>query len=473
MNRLKIYLIIVIAQAVAIPSEAQQKPWTLKQCIDTAIARNITLKQGQLNSTINKINLKQAKDNLYPNLNITDAPSLNFGKTENSSGTYVAQNTTTNSFAIVSNFTLFDGFQYQNLVKQSSYIYQAGVQNVEKMKNDLTLNILAGYLQVIASYAQVDIAVSQLSTDSILTDKMSKLVSAGKFPELNLFQMQSQTAADKFSKVNAETQLALAKVNLMQLMDIPVLFDFNVERPEITDNSLSVTAISSIDIDKNAEGFLPEIKSAELNFNASEMAINGAKSLYMPRLILSGAIRTSGSTLGYQSYYQPGTIGYLQGNPADPVIGLTGYSTTNNSYSNLWNQSSNNFNQAIGLTLSIPIFNSFQARNSTAIAKINSQNAKLNEEAVRLQLRQTIEQAYAQLLAAAAQYAAAKEALATETLTYNNIEKKFEIGLTNATDYLVEKSNFLKANQTIIQTKYNYLFKGKLIDFYLGKPITM
>ncbi len=473
MNRFKIYLIIAVVTTIAFPSIAQEKPWSLRQCIDTAIARNITLKQGQLTSNVNKVNLKQAKDNLYPNLNITDAPSLNFGKTETTSGTYVAQNTTTNSFALVSDFTLFDGFQYQYSVKQSSYVYQAGVQNVEKMKNDLTLNILAGYLQLIASYAQVDIAVSQLSSDSILTDRMSKLVSAGILPELNLYQMQSQTAADKFSKVNAETQLTLAKVNLMQLMDVPVLADFNVERPEITDNSLAVTLVTSTDIDKNAEGFLPEIKGAELNFNASEMAINVAKSLYMPRLILSGAVRTSGSTLGYQSYYQPGTIGYLQGNPADPVIGLTGYSTTNNSYSNLWNQSSNYFNEAIGLTLSIPLFNSFQARNSTAIARINSQSAKLNEEAVKLQLRQTIELAYAQLLAAAAQYAAAKEALATEMLTYNNIEKKFEIGLTNATDYLVEKSNLLKANQTIIQTKYNYLFKSKLIDFYLGKPITM
>ena len=473
MNRIKILGLLLIMTMLSIPIFAQQKVWSLKQCIDTAFQKNIILKQVQLNNDINKINLEQAKENFYPNLNITDAPSLNFGKTLSSSGSYIDQNTTTNSFAITSNVTLYNGLQYQNIIKENKLIFDAGVQGVEKMKNDLTLNILADYLQVIASYEQVDIAVSQLKTDSIIADETKKWVDAGKLPELNLLQMLSQTAADKFAKVNAETQLEIAKVNLMQLMDIPVLSDFDVERPEINDGTLSVTSIPSTDIYKAAVGFLPEIKSAELSFNASRSAIDVAKSLYMPKLTLSAGIRTSGSTIAYQENYQTATIGYVESNPAFPVTGISGYSSSTNTYSNLWNQLSDNFNQAIGLNLTIPIFNNFQARNNTDIARINSTNAKLNEEAVRLTLRQSIEQAYTQLLEAAAQYNAAKEELETETLTYKNIEKKFEIGLSNATDYSVEKSNYLKAQQTFVQTKYNYLFKGKLIDFYLGKPVTM
>ena len=463
----------IVLLLLSVPTIAQQKAWSLKECIDTAIQRNITVKQGVLSNEINKINLEQAKDNLYPNLNITDAPSLNFGKTVSASGIYIDENTTTNSLSLTSNVTLYGGLQLQNTIRQNKFTYDAGVQGVEKMKNDLTLNILADYLQVIASYEQEDIANSQLATDSFQVDETKKWVDAGKYPELNLLQMQSQMAADKFAKVNAETALEIAKVNLMQLMDIPILFSFDVERPEISDNSLSVTAISSTDIDKTAEGFLPEIKNAELSYNASQAAIDVAKSLYLPKLTLSGGIRTTGSTLTYEDIYQPGTIGYVESNPAFPVTGYTGYTTLNNSYSNLWDQLSDNFSQAIGLNLTIPIFNNFQARNNTDIAKINSANSKLNEEAVKLTLRQNIEQAYTQLLAAAAQYAAAKEALNTEELTYMNIKKKFEIGVSNATDYLVEKSNYLKAQQNVVQTKYNYLFKGKLIDFYLGKPITL
>jgi outer membrane protein len=145
----------------------------------------------------------------------------------------------------------------------------------------------------------------------------------------------------------------------------------------------------------------------------------------------------------------------------------------NNSFSNLWTQTNNDFNQVLGFNLTIPIFNNFQAKNTTAIAKINNQIAQLNRDAVSITLRQNIEQAYTQLLAAAAQYNASKEALETEALTYQNIEKKFNIGASDATDFLVEKANYLKAQQNVVQAKYTYLFKMKLIDFYIGKPITM
>jgi len=459
---------------LSVPVFAQQKPWTLKQCIDTGIQRNITVKQGVLNSQINQINLKQAKDNLWPNLNVTDAPGLNFGKTQNlNTGTYIDENTTTNSFAISSSVNLYSGLQYQNTIKENKFIYDASVQGVEKMKNDLTLGILADYLQVIASYEQVNIAISQLASDSTQLNETKIWVNAGKYPILNQYQMQSQTAADKLTLVNAETALEIAKVNLMQLMDIPVLFSFDVERPEVSDNSLSVTPQTSRDIYTTAQGFLPEIKNAELSFDASEAAIKVAQSLYKPKLSLSGAIKTSGSTLGYNEVYEENPIGYLQSNPSELVIGYTGIPSLTNTFSNFWNQLSDNFNQGIGLSLSIPIFNNFQAKNTTDIAKINSLNAQLNEESARITLRQSIEQAYTQLLAAAAQYASAKEALETEALTYQNMEKKFEIGASDATDFLVEKSNYLKAQQNVVQTKYTYLFKAKLIDFYQGKPITM
>ena len=268
---------------------AQQKPWSLRQCIDTGIQRNITVKQGQLNNQINEINLEQAKENLWPNLNVTDAPGFNFGKTENpSTGGYIGQNTTTNSFGITSNVNLYSGLQYQNTIKENKFIYDAGVQGVEKMKNDLTLNILSDYLQVIASYEQVDIAISQLESDSTQLNETKIWVNAGKYPILNLYQMQSQTASDKFTLVNAQTALEIAKVNLMQQMDIPVLLNFDVERPDVKDSSLLVTPQTSGDIYNTAQVFLPEIKNAELTVNANDVAIKVAKSLYQPKLTLSG-----------------------------------------------------------------------------------------------------------------------------------------------------------------------------------------
>jgi outer membrane protein len=474
MKKLTPLIVTVSLLALYLESNAQSKVWSLKACVDTAIRRNITVKQGQLSNQISEINFKQSKDNQYPNLNITDAPGFNFGKSVSPiTGNYVDQNATTNNLAITSNVTIYQGLQYQNTIRQYQYLFDAGVQGIEKMKNDLTLNILADYLQVIASYEQVDIAVSQIASDTAQLSETKKWVEFGKIPILNQLQIESQLAADKFTKVNAETQLELAKVNLMQAMNISVINNFDIERPEVNDNMLAVTALASTDIYKIAEGFLPEIKNAMLNVSASEAAIKVAQSLYMPKLTLSGSIKTSGSSLAYQEAYAPGTIGYLQSNPADQVIGLTASGSSSNNFSNLSSQTDNNFNQVIGFNLTIPVFNSFQAKNTTAIAKINNQIAQLNQDAVSIALRQSIEQAYTQLLAAAAQYNAAKEALSTEALTYQNIEKKFDIGMSSATDFLVEKANYLKVEQTVVQTKYNYLFKMKLIDFYLGKPITM
>ncbi|HXP50742.1 MAG TPA: TolC family protein, partial [Bacteroidia bacterium] len=398
MKKLTPLIVTVSLLALYLESNAQSKVWSLKACVDTAIQRNITVKQGQLSNQISEINLKQSKDNQYPNLNITDASGFNFGKSVSPiTGNYVNQNTTTNNLAITSNVTIYQGLQYQNTIRQYQYLFDAGVQGIEKMKNDLTLNILADYLQVIASYEQVDIAVSQIVSDTAQLSETKKWVEFGKIPILNQLQIESQLAADKFTKVNAETQLELAKVNLMQAMNISVINNFDIERPEVNDNMLAVTALASTDIYKIAEGFLPEIKNAMLNVSASEAAIKVAQSLYMPKLTLSGSIKTSGSSLAYQEAYAPGTIGYLQSNPADQVIGLTESGSSSNNFSNLSSQTNNDFNQVIGFNLTIPVFNSFQAKNTTAIAKINNQIAQLNQDAVSIALRQSIEQAYTQL----------------------------------------------------------------------------
>lgn len=449
----------------------QSTAWSLKQCIDTGIQRNINLREGEVVNNVNAINLAQAKENLFPSFNITDAPGLNLGKTASTNGEYIPLNTTTNSFALTGNVTLYNGLQYQNTIRQDNYIYKAGIQNVETTKNNLSLSILNGYMQVLVGYEGVEIAESQIKTDQAQVDQTKIYVMAGKYPELNLLQIESQLANDKLAKVNAQNQLILAKVNLMQLMNLPVDYRFEVVRPGNIDSLLALTALKSDDVYTIAAGFLPQVQNAELSTKAYESGVKIAQALYYPKLSMSGSIRSSASTLAYDEYYAPANIGYVQDNPSEMVVGyqeLAGY--TNNG-SNLWNQTNNNFNQFIGFTLTIPIFSNFIARNSVSIAKLNLQNAQLNEESVKITLRQTIEQAYTNLLAAAEQYNASKEALQSEARTFSDMENKYKVGLETATDYLIEESNYTKAQQNVVQAKYNYLLQVKLLDFYLGKSI--
>jgi len=451
---------------------AQNKAWTLKACIDTGIQRNIGLKQGQVSNNINAVNLKQSRDNLYPSLNLTDAPGFNFGKTQESNGTYVAQNTTSNAFALTGNVTLYNGLLNRNTINQNKYTYEAGLQGIETTKDNLSLSILTGYMQVLADYEGVDITETQIKTDEAQEAQTTIYVEAGKLTELNLLQIQSQLATDKLAKVNAQNQLILAKVNLMQLMNLPVDYSFEIERPSNIDSLLSPTALASDNIYNLAEGFLPQIKNAQLSTEATESGLKVAKSLFYPKLTMSGSIRTSGISLAYNEYYQAGPIGYVIPNPSELVTGYTVEENSSNNFSNLWQQSNNDFNQFIGFNLIVPIFTNYTARNSVAIAKLNIQNAELNEESVKIGLRQAIEQAYTNMLAAAEQYKASTELLQTEARTFGDMEKKYKIGLESATDYLVEESNYNKAQQNVVQAKYNYLLQVKLVDFYIGKPIT-
>ena len=186
---------------------------------------------------------------------------------------------------------------------------------------------------------------------------------------------------------------------------------------------------------------------------------------------MGGALKTaysSGNSL-YSSVTSTEPIGYLQSNPLDAVMGMVPVTTTVN-YP-FTKQIDNNFTPIISFNLTVPIFNNYQAKYGIAKAKINLQSSQLEEQAVKDQLRKNIEQAYTDLTAAVKDYAAAQDNLASEQRTYSDLEKKFNLGLATATDFLIEKNNFEKAKQSVVQSKYTYIFKSKIVDFYLGKPL--
>ena len=221
---------------------------------------------------------------------------------------------------------------------------------------------------------------------------------------------------------------------------------------------------------------MPEIISAALKTNASEVGVNIAQSLDYPKLSLGGALKSAFSSAGSQyssTIVTNPEIGYLQSNPNEKVIGLVPQTIVQKQNYPFGNQLKDNFGQILSLSLSVPIFNNYQGKYGIEKAKINLQSAKLNEESVKIQLRKTIEQAYTDLNAAVKNYAAAKEGYRSEEKAYNDMEKKYNLGLITATDFLIEKNNFEKSSLALVQAKYNYIFSVKILDFYQGKPITL
>ena len=309
------------------PVCAQNKKWTLDECIKHALQENVTLNQGITNNEINKINYTQSKANQLPNLNLADAHSLNYGHPINpSTGQYTHQDISANTLGLTSSITLFNGLKYINLIKENRLNYEAGNMDIQKLRNDLMLNVIAAYMQVLFEYEAVETAHAQVEITKEHLNYTEKYVKARSMPESNLLQIQAQLATDEAAEVDAENQLQLAKVTLMQFMEMPVTSDFNIIRPDKTeiDPDISMTAE---EIYSKSLSFLPEVKNASLKTNIVETGLKISKSEIMPKLTLTGNLNTSyssaNSLLSYQTTSNISHIGYLADNPTEIVEHMT------------------------------------------------------------------------------------------------------------------------------------------------------
>lgn len=473
MEKYFLFFLLILFQ---FESKAQIKIWTLKECIEQALQKNISVNQSQLSNEINKLTLEQSRNNRLPSLNASGNQGYSFGRSiDPFSNQFVDQNVRSNNFSLNSGITLFNGFQNTNAINQNTLNYEAGNLDVEKAKNDLMLNVATAYLQTLFAYEQLDNAKRQLEATALQVERTQKLLNAGSVPESNLLQIKAQLAGEKLTLVNSENLLIISKLTLLQLMEIPVTSDFEIEKP-LFKEPLSETIPSPEEVYKISLENQPQIKSATIKSNSAMMGIKIAKGLQMPRLILSGSLNTGYSSarnlISYQTQFNTQNIGYLQSNPAEMVSSLVPVTTTLKENYPFSKQFKDNFSQSLGLNLTIPIFNNVQVKSSVEKAKINVLNAQLNEQNTKNQLRKSIEQALTDLKSAIKKQAAVKEQTAALELSYLNTEKKYALGMVNAIDFLIEKNNYTKAQSELLQAKYDFIFKMKVLDFYMGKPLT-
>lgn len=456
----------------------QNKRWTLNECIQHALDRNISINQRKLNNELTEITLDQSKTDLFPNLTASGSQSYNFGRSVDPyTNDYVTTNVGSNSFSVSSSVTLFDGFQNINTIKRNEIDLQAGNLDLEKTKNDIILSITQAYLQVLFAYEQVDNAKIRLESTAAQVERTTKLVHAGSSPEGELFKINSQLASDQYSLVNAENQLSISKVNLMQIMELPVEEGFDIVIPEFDVASIGVTLPESAEeIYGKALEIQPEIESSELKVVSAEQNLKIARGALYPRLSLSGSM-SSGYSNARELYDREITteeqqIGYLLSDPSEFVMAQRAVSTTTSLNYPFMNQIRDNLSESVRLNLSIPIFNRFQVKNSISRSKINIKTAELNKQNTENQLRKTIEQAYNDLVSSSKNFDAATEQLRSLERSYLDTERKYELGMVNATDYLIEKNNFENSRFSLTRAKYEYIFTYKILNFYQGNQIT-
>ncbi len=433
---------------ISLGNISAQESWSLEQCIGYAIENNIQVKQQELNVRLNENSYTQSKFAHLPNLNANANHNYNFGRAIDYGSNTVSSDLASTSMSVSSSVTIFGGFQITNSRLQNKIDLQASIADVEELKNNISLNIASAYLQILFYEELVETNKKQVELSTLQKDRTQILVNAGSLPEGNLFEIEAQLASDELQLVSAQNQLDMAYLVLIQMLDLKTVENFRIQKPDLQGFDETIPADSPLNLFEQSQNFLPQIKAANLRVMSAQKGLAIAKGGYYPRLSLSGS-------------YSSGARNYLKENP--PLL-------TNDPF---MEQIKQNASYAIGINLSIPIFNSWQVRTSVSNARINTEMARLNFENKKNTLFKEIQQASADAIAALKKFQATNKSLSALQESYRYTEQKFGLGMVTTLDYTTSKTRLAKAETDLLQAKYEFIFKTKILDFYKGNPIKL
>lgn len=436
-NTKRIAVTCLTALLLGGPMAAQTQNWTLKACIDYALEKNITVQKAQLGIEKSERYVDQSQASRLPSLGASARQNLSWEKQATAYDTY--QNNHSTSLSVSSSMNLYNGGKINAQIEQTKLQLASSVLSTETVKESVSLSVAQLYLQVLYAKEQVQVAKEQLAATEkqlVLAEERLKLGDASKSDYL---QIKSAVAADRLSLANAESTLAMAKVDLMQMMELPVSDNFEVDGPTWADDVDKQLAPNVQTAYAEALAAKPEVKNAALNTRSAQLDQTIAKAGYYPTLSLDGSVGTSYS-----------------GN-------ISGYSFSE--------QLNNHFSPALGLTLSVPIFQKKQTKTSVAIAKLSVTEAQLSEIDTRNQLRKEVEQACLDVTTGQVKYRAGLDQFQSNEEAYQVAAEKYKLGMMNAVDLLFQKNSLTSAQSQLLQNKYNLLFAYKILDFYRGLPL--
>jgi outer membrane protein len=446
---------------------------SLQQAVAIAIRHNLIVNQADITAQGAKINYNQAQEYMLPSINGSANQGISNGRSLNPY-TYQYTNTQVNSgsYGINSNLTLFQGLQIQNSIKQYGYALNASKMDLQQQKDNITLNVLLAYLQVLSSRDLLRIANEQANVDAVQVGRLDTLNQSGALLLLsNLTDLKGQYAGDLAQIANATNNLEAAKIGLFNILNVPykrdVDFDpnaFTLQLSEYPDNPDSIYSTSL--------RTMPSVKAADLRVNYYRKALSVAKGAYYPTLSLYGSVNTS--------YSNQATTKVLTGSSVDltnqfVTVGTTNYDVyaKNDNYADhtipFDEQFKNNKYTQFGIQLNVPILNYLRARNGVKQARLNLKNQQLVNENVRLVLQQNVETAYQNMISSYKQYKSYidQEAAYAESFRTTNI--RFNEGVINSDVYIQAKNRADAADINLSQAKYIYIFRTKVLDYYQGK----
>ena len=423
--------------------KAQGKTWSLEECINYALNKNISIQKTVLTNDRNQLTADQAQANRLPSLNASASENFNWYKGfDSSTGSYgSSKGSNSTNLSLNSSVSLFNGEKLANKIKQAELDLQSGRFYSESVKESVGLNILNAYLQVLYAYESVSNAQKQIVSTTEQLNLAKERMDLGVISVSDYLQIKSELATEKSTLASAQSTLSMSKITLMQLMELPVDPNFEITSPNFDNLLVDSAQPNAQDIYNQALGIKPQIKNAELSKESAKLGVEIAKADALPSLSMNAGLST-----GYSSL------------------------TTNSDYTG---QLKDKVNPSIGFSLSIPIFQKKQIKTNIASANISVTDAELTEISTKNDLRKSIEQACADVASAKSQYVASQEQNQSSKESYDVTTEKYNQGLINSVDYLIQKTNLITSESKLLQSKFNLIFSFKVVDFYKGIPLAL
>lgn len=437
MKALLIALAVLTAPNDSLPDLSH--PWTLQQCIDWAMDNNLTVAGSEITVETQKVNNNTARMNWLPSVNGSIGENFSFGRGIGGDNTYEKGNSSSTSFSLGANMTLFDGLATPRRIQLSKLNLEAATADLEKARDDVSVQVAQAYVQILYNYEIREVAARQVSIDSLQVERLQGLYNTGRASAAEVSQQKATLAQSRVTLIQAENNIRTSLLTLAQLLEFPSWEGFSVVRPHVSVTSTLLP--DPEEIYAEALGVRPAIRAEKLRLEGAQKQIQIAKASYYPTLSFGGGIGTN--------YY---TTFATQG---------------------FWDQLNSNFSKYISLNLSIPIFNKFSVRNQVRNAKLQYRSQQLQLLRTEHNLYKEIQQAWNAAIASQAKHAASLEAAAAAEDAFELTKAKYENGKATITEFNESLTRMVKAQSDSVQATYECLYQTSLVEFYRGRPLKL
>ena len=463
-----------------------QETWSLERCVKYALDHSLDLRQSKVDAKQAEVNQIAAKQLRYPNLNGSTGYDISFGRqVDRATNDFINERFGNQNLGLNTNVTLFNGGRINNQVKQAALGLQAAELEAEQVSNDITLMVANAFIQIL--FAKENLSNAEKSRDLIGSqiENIDKLIEAGSRPRNERLDLVAQLSQNEQMVVAAANEVDIATLSLKQLLQLDIDVDMNIEVPDVAlPSDYEIASLDANAVYEKAKTWQPGIKAGELRKKNAEIGVALARTAMIPELSFGAAARTFYSTaaksffptggtsiIPFTNLLGSGTQGILlNGETTDLSAQVGDFRSERTSYPDQLNQ---NLGFGVGMTLSVPIYNQGRNKGNHELAKLEVVRSEIANEQVKNTLKTNVQRSVADLKAAKKQFEAATRTAEANRAAYSDAEKRFTLGVSNNLEFTTAQTNRDRAEVDLIIAKYDYIFKSKVLDFYMGKQITL